>query len=532
MQEQLRALIAVLAMAFISCADAQQSESGVTRRVAPRGTVAGSPGIPAHNLGALLASTDLYDLYEYRSYKGWCANGNAAISILYKVEPDFVIDLSEAAQERFSGEVFPVVRARCSDVKQISVFNYVKGSVIGSNGEFGYQDAASVKYERPLSNFQISVDAQGTLKFPERGFQYVSLADYRQQSARLRKWDANREAEVERIRNAQLATEEKIANSTRSADGLLRLDGIATDHKKLFLKIYDEEFIDLMQPDSEHYLPYQMYTALIQGYDKHCRKNLVDPVAVDFYDERTTHVVHSPLFDTEYSEKYLIATVYVERKYEVAYRTAHSMFLTRLGQYFARKGGDNIILFYLAQSTRGIGLAMASHDLVALNGCNGKGLMRFMSTLHRYVTGNWSTRTADGYKYSESETFRSIERRYEGVPPTFSPEFSVYERKQIVLYLNDGGGQDGLRFVTIEPFSLSPFYLKQHERSGFKPPAFVQAAIDERRYQIARCDYVYGNEGRMLFFWNANAPLPSAEVRAYTKAVIDEPRRSCPANAK
>ena len=113
MQKHLPALIGLLTLALISCADAQQPESGATRRGTPREAVAGPPGIPAHNLGALLASTDLYDLYEYRSYRGWCADGKPAISILYKVEPDFVIDLSEEARERFSGEVFPVVRARC-----------------------------------------------------------------------------------------------------------------------------------------------------------------------------------------------------------------------------------------------------------------------------------------------------------------------------------------------------------------------------------------------------------------------------------
>lgn len=103
--------------------------------------------------------------------------------------------------------------------------------------------------------------------------------------------------------------------------------------------------------------------------------------------------------------------------------------------------------------------------------------------------------------------------------------------KPIVLLLNEAEGGDGLRMVQVKLFSHAPLAAKGRiDRISTMTPA-VRAAIAERRYQVAECTYLSGGGSTTDFYWNANAPLPAAEVQAYFEGVIGAPRSACPAAA-
>lgn len=534
-EKKMRLTLAIVLATFVAMAPAL----GQSRRAAPptaaAPTAVPSPAAasvtppPAHNVGVLLATTDLYDLYEYRMHHGWCADGHAAVVILFKVDENYVIDVDDVYKQRFTREILPIIRAQCDPLRRVAVFHHVKGVILSGEQEFGYEQAASVQREHPLSSMLLPVDAQGGVRFPEELGGFRSVAQMRAHLNRNRAASEQERLAQQKRQEEAAEAERRLTALTRTPDGLLRLDGLSNEHKTLFLSIYDEQFIELARVDREHYRPFQAYTALLQGYGDKCRASLSDPAPQNFYGERLVSVEYQPYVTTEYYEKFLRGTVYVERKYAAAYQAAGANHLTRMGQYWRRNmAGDSIVAFYLSESAKGLGIGMASHRLVDINGCGSPGLMKFIETLTRYVSGNWTTRTASGgYRYSEEVTGGKLTRRYERVPAGHMLEFAAATGdRNILMIVNEADGTDGLRFVEIKMFDLTPFAMKQ---KPVRATPAVQAAIDQRKYQVASCLYNYSTHSTTLYFWNGKAPLPSAEIQEFARGVIDEPRTTCPA---
>jgi hypothetical protein len=85
--------------------------------------------------------------------------------------------------------------------------------------------------------------------------------------------------------------------------------------------------------------------------------------------------------------------------------------------------------------------------------------------------------------------------------------------------------------VQVKLFSHAPLAAKDRiDRIAAMTPA-VRAAIDERRHQVAECTYVSSTGSTTDFYWNANAPLPNDDVRAFFDGVIGAPRTACPATS-
>lgn len=508
-------------------------EASAAERAARRAPRSSAPAAVElhHAAGSPLVATDLYRVYQKESrWLPWCQRGEVFLVAVFDVGEDYTITNDQEYKDRFEREIAPVVLERCPDVRLIGMSHYVKGVRIGRyNTEHSYDDESFEGPEQPLSAISIRPDGRGGWSYERTAWLGTSLVDRRERVAReKRRRAALPPSDAPGLEEAARADAARIAQATTSRDGRLKLDGIDAEHKLLFLQIYDEDFIELTRPDKENYLPYQMYTALIQGYDKYCRARIVDPVRVDFFGERHLRTDYGPFVTTKYYEEYLAGTVHVERKYEAAYRTASATYLSKLAAYFARNlPGEDLVQFYMMQSVRGIALAMASHRLVKMNGCSSPGLLQFMDTLHRYVTGNWSTRKADGsYRYSETESPGVIERRYERVPPEFSPDFPIPRDKEIAIWLNKESGRPGLYLVQVNLFNVQPYRRKEIDIDF---PAFIEDAIDERKYQVATCSYLTRSGGSVShFYWNANAAEPSAEVQRFTQDVIGSPRRSCP----
>ena len=313
----------------------------------------------------------------------------------------------------------------------------------------------------------------------------------------------------------------------------MRLEGFSNEHKQLLLQIYAGEFTELSRVDQPHYRPFQVYTALLQGYGDKCRQNLVDPVQVRFYGDRRVRTDVGAFVQTDYFDRYLMGVVHVERRLEPAYLMAGQSHLTRMLEYWKRNmSGDNLLAFYTNESLKGIALAQAGHQLVTLNGCTSQGLAKFIARLIEYVSDRWTPATGDGvYRYPDVVRPSDIVRRYEKVPAGFRPPFPVLTDKPIVVLLNEAEGGIGLSMMQVKWFTHAPLAAKgQINRISTMTPA-VRAAIAERRYQVGECTYLSGTGSRTDFYWNANAPLPTAEVQAYFEGVIGAARDSCPAAA-
>jgi hypothetical protein len=354
-----------------------------------------------------------------------------------------------------------------------------------------------------------------------------------ERSSRNRVARAEYDATRAREREEAARAESRLASRTRTDDGLLRLDGFSNYHKQLLLHIYDANFTELARVDQPHYRPFQVYTALLQAFGDKCRRHLVDPVPVRFYGEQRVRTEVGPYGQTDYYGSHLLGTVYVERALEPAYRMAGRSHLARMMEYWKRNmAGDNVLAFYTSENLKGIGLARATHQLVDGNGCTSEGLRKFIATLTTYVSDAWSPAVADGgYRYAEEERPGDFVRRYEKVPADFRPPFPVMTTKPIVLLLNEAAGGEGLQMVQVKLFSHAPLAAKDRiDRIAAMTPA-VRAAIDERRHQVAECTYVSSTGSTTDFYWNANAPLPNDDVRAFFDGVIGAPRTACPATS-
>ncbi|MCI0659935.1 MAG: hypothetical protein L0220_02565 [Acidobacteria bacterium] len=500
-----------------------------------RGALAGAAPPPAQYEGLLVETGD-YELSTARSGAGrsgrWCAPPTSAQLILtFKVREDYVIKLDDAYRQRFEKEMLPAIQRHCSPVSTIYVSHYIHGVRISSFNYQIFSDENDPKFkgtDSPLSAMKISVDPQGRLEYQMIGG-ISSLAEAR---LRARQYlnDTAKSKEKEDL-------DAKIAGLEFSTDGKLKIAGLQPFHKKLFLKIYNGEFAELSRPDGDEYLPYLMFSGLIQGYNDLCRDSLSkSAVPVNIYSERHVRTDFGPFVTTKYYETYLSKTVYVELKYEAAYRSSVATFVTKIWEHYRRSGGDvNIIQYFIHKTSSGLELAVDSRKLISNNGCKNLGTLKFIDNLHKFVTGNWDSKLASGeYDYTEEDEGFAIKRYYRKVPSTFSPKFPVpgpYSEKEIHLILNDGEANSGLRWVIASQFGGGAYLflaLKDMEKQGI--PKYVQDAIGERKYHTVTCSYrVSANRQENVHYWNANGPLPPAPVQEFLKSLIIAPRTECPA---
>lgn len=179
----------------------------------------------------------------------------------------------------------------------------------------------------------------------------------------------------------------------------------------------------------------------------------------------------------------------------------------------------------------------ALSKLLPRESCGKPGRVRFMDNLTRYVTSDYSKErppSANGtYPYTEKieGVSGTIERFYENVPPTFSPDFPVPEDDEhIWIWVDKDSGRQGLRSISIKKFGLTHLTADRSYRP-IMLPAYVRQALLENKYSIAQCEYLVGLGGaKTLVYWNANGPLPPESVRVFAKKKISEPRTACPAN--
>lgn len=496
-----------------------------------RGAPAGSAETSFHSAGARLLETDGYELYEYRPSVGmWCdPRYGASVSLVLKVDQNYVITHDDAYKRRFEKEILPAIRRRCNSTSRVTVYHYIKGVRIDVRDRrlYGYNDRNSGWVDSPLANTLVTIDQQGGLQYRKMG-RWNSLADVRNEWEGREKMIAQ---EKEREATEQ-ELERKIANTDYSSDGKLKITGIKTEHKKLFLKIYNSEFAELLRLDADEHLPYLMFSGLIQGYNDLCRESLSpSAVNVDIYSERYVGSEYSPLTQTKYYEIYLAKTVYVEPKYEAAYRSSVPTLATKIWEQYRRVRPDaNILQYFTYKTSSGLELAMDSRKLISNNGCKNPSVLKFIDNLHSFVTGNWNTKTADGYKYIEEDAGHAIKRFYTKVPPTFSPKFPTPDpsrKKEIQLILNDGKASPGLKWALDAPLGFGTYLIGEIEK--LSPPKYVLDAKNEEKYHVVSCAYsLGGGVGATKHYWNANGPLPSAPVQEFLKSLIGVQRTECP----
>jgi hypothetical protein len=219
----------------------------------------------------------------------------------------------------------------------------------------------------------------------------------------------------------------------------------------------------------------------------------------------------------------------MEPRYEATYRASILTSLGKMYDAWKRDPGDvNILEYYIIISPRLITLALDSHQLISQNGCGGSSITRFIANLHTFVTGQWSPKTADGYQYAEEEAHSATKRFYARVPATFSPSFPIpSKKKELQLIFNEGDQRDGLMWVVINRFGYGYDQVRRLQQLT-STPQYLWDAKKEDRYFVASCTYKRGNTGSTVNYWNANGPLPSAQVQDFLKDIIREPRHECP----
>lgn len=357
-------------------------------------------------------------------------------------------------------KILPAVKAQCTSgsISWVDVNLFSKGLRIGRSDkkEYGYDQAIPGDCRETAFNMvRVFLDrnTQAVSYYKWRHLDVWNLADFREKLGRAGAKPAEAAA----------------------ASGL-NLGGVDDAYKTLFRRIYDEEFLELGDDEGGAYAPYAMFSGLISGYSEMCRSSLPPSAKpVDIYRERYMYTEYSFFAKTEYYQRYLAATVYMEPRYEAAFRSAPMPALKKLFDYERRESGRldaGTILSVALSTVKFIPLAENSRRLISNNKCGNAVTKRFIDNLHRYVTGNWDARTNDGYKYLQSEDEYQIKRAYPQVPPTFSPKFFAPDTdKEVMMFLNLSSAShstvwtqpEGLGLVVIgklgsrADFSYSPF---------------------------------------------------------------------------
>lgn len=530
-----------------------------------------------------LLETDLYELYAKNYEKGWCYEGYLAwLKQVYNVGADYVFVNDDTYTKRFEQEILPILKARCSQLSKIKIYNYIKGVRIdypsltespevqeipgGDRRVADLQDK-----DGSLNQTEVRINSWGNQYFM---YGYESLLDlrtprsereglnqnYAHSAKEWDKWEKREDEANRRQRATEEAAEQKLTAMNRTPDGQLNLSGIDNDHKRLFLMIYNGDFLDLSQREDIQDLPILMYRGMIIRNDKLCHDFLSrNAVTVEETWDRLDHIDRNFLagiVTEHYVKEKLIITM--EPQYRDAFKFASN-----------KSFKDNVLDKLLSVLTdpdlktnrrrnpieSGAAQAKPFRDamkelegkiekvktaltkLLPRESCGKPGRARFMDNLTRYVTSDYSKERpllADGtYPYKEKIGRGSgpqIERFYENVPPTFSPDFPVPEDNELIwIWISKDSGRQGLRHVSTKKFDLSHL-TADGSYSSIMLPAYVRQALQESKYFVAECGYLDGGAGPLRYYWNANGPLPPESIRVFAKKRVSEPRTSCPVN--
>lgn len=150
-----------------------------------------------HNAGNKLLETELFELYaqkELGSSVEMDSNGcwthyqggrQVSISLVFKVEPDFIITDDAAYKRRFENEIFPIIKQKCNPAT-ILIDNYVKGVRIGNYTKKEFQYNENIQKDNPyegeasLSRIVVNVNDKGEFSYLKVISFGNSLADYRE----------------------------------------------------------------------------------------------------------------------------------------------------------------------------------------------------------------------------------------------------------------------------------------------------------------------------------------------------------------
>lgn len=536
-----------------------------------RGSVKQAPPLtdPGRQAGEKLLETDLYELYGKTNYLGdWCFQDyEAGVVQVFKVGAEFIIKNDDVYEERFEREILPILKARCKALKRVDIKHYIKGVRIDSQMNEHGDDESFSGAEQPLSMMTIMINPKGALTYTV--FREESLAALRakrealpQQMAKdeefRNRWKKRAEESTAQRRAAEEAAEQKLAEATVTADGQLSLSGIDNEHKRLFLMIYEGRHVELSKRSEIQDLPIILYRNAMSRYDKLCHKSFSDRIRVEETVEVFDHQEWNPLTRTMTTvTKKITDTSYMERRYEQAFRSTFGKNITAalkhsqkdVNERVTRRPGlwDNIlnkgaVMLEEAQKERErIEKANASLQvLLSPEACGKPGIVRFVDNLNRHVTHDYSSDAHEhakpvngSYPYTEKIGGESglsafIERTYEGVPPTFSPDFPVpADGEEIFIWVNKDSERKALRSVMVSTLSLRDL-TPDRTFTKIKLPADVQQALEEKKYFVVQCEYLHGPGVDLRYYWNANGPLPSESVQTFAKNTISGARTSCP----
>lgn len=511
-----------------------------------------------------LLETELYVLYGKPGYRGsWCfENYAASVRQVFKVDADFVITNDPTYTERFEREILPILKARCTSLSRVDVHHYIKGVRIDQSMKEDTVSESVLWAGEPLSMMTIMITSQGTLTYTM--FREESLAALRakrepppQELAKRNRWKKRVEEFAAQQRAAEEAAEQKLAAASTTADGQLSVSGIDNEHKKLFLMIYDGEYVALSKRTDFQDLPIILYRSAMAIYDKGCHAFFKDRIkvveSVEVFHHREGNPFGGPMTNVY---KDYVSTSYMERRYEQVFRSTYAKDMatvlknsrknlaertTPAGLWDNVLDQGKIIMEGAFKEKERLEKAMGSLKvLLSPNACGKPGIVRFMDNYNRYIGHDYPSEVSKvevyaqpingTYPYTEKIQTAYIERYYVNVPPTFSPDFPVpTDGEEIAVYLNKGSERPGLKWVRVSSLALREL-TPDHTYTQIQLPPDVKQAMKEDKYFVVQCTYVDGKGGGPVrYYWNANGPLPSDAVQAFAKTNnILEPRRSCP----
>lgn len=507
---------------------AEAQQRGAPTRGAPTG--AQPLSTEPHGVGALILQNGLYELYQSgQLYKGWCHDNAAYVLQVFKRGPDYRIADEATLKPMTEKEIVPAVMTRCPQAKKITVQHYYKGILLDRNYQT-HPYGTKIEREATWSMLHVTIAPNGNTYSLTKMRNEASLVEFQAAVAKV-KGVADREAPNRRAaeaaaQQAKARDEARLARAV-SMDGKLRVDMIPEDHRLLFLDIYDQNFIPWTSWNAEFYKPYLLFPGVVTAFSQACEASLSpNRRAVDFKDHKLVDTTYGPFTTTRWYQEYTKLRVWVEPQYEAAFRGAMGAWLVKAGQWYARHLRENIVGFYMHAAVTSDAYGASTMRIAKAVGCNSGVVQTLIDRSHNFVTGNWTSRNADGsYKYVDDVTKGQLVRRYAKLPDGFSPEFiPMWHNQRTDIILGEDNESFPLRYISIQHF----WHTQLVSRGGGSQslPTSVKEAMDQNLYQVVTCNYASGHNRR---FWNAKAPIqPSQEIQEFARGDIAAASSKCP----
>ena len=294
-QNRLLGLLAILLAGSSGCASTPPQRSAVLAHEPIRQSAAPVTPPPAaqatlpHYAGEKLAETDLYQLFG-KAGRRWCIpdrEGNYAyVSLVFKVNPGYVVKSDPEYKRRFETEMLPIVREHCHPLGKISIGNYIFGFRISDNYDDYAYDQAMPGREIPLSEVLAYYDThgdRGELHYASDAL-FSSLADLRKKHAESQASRARdkeeQEARAQEIKRAEKA-ERRRQQEPESKGGVEPTgDELATAYVRYPRFLACPHFEDMewcnVAPPARIWVRFKGGNkhgceAVVEGADYHCR---------------------------------------------------------------------------------------------------------------------------------------------------------------------------------------------------------------------------------------------------------------------